>query len=174
MNNQDIEFSHPIFINDIGVKKQQIDLEATPEECEKLAKRFNLLGINRLKAKIKIKKNSKDSIVLEGMIGAEVIYQCVITLEEFCSEIRDDFKIIYDLAKKSKASLDKEEDISFDEVDYEFLDSNFIDLGEVCAEQLGLNLELYPSKEGAKFEYEIEKADEDNNPFTALKRNELK
>jgi uncharacterized metal-binding protein YceD (DUF177 family) len=92
-----------------------------------------------------------------------VVQVCVISLDEFESEVVERFVVRFVPEGTESDEIDPDEDV--DEIPYA---GGVIDLGEAAAEQLGLALDPYPRKPGATLPESA--AGEPGNPFASLAR----
>jgi hypothetical protein len=63
------EFSHSIKMDQLGSRPETIVLRAKPEERKALAKRFDLLSLDRLEASLNVRRDGADMLV-EGRMTA--------------------------------------------------------------------------------------------------------
>ena len=76
------EFPRPIATHDLPLGGRSFDIEATPDERAGLARRFEILAVNNLRADGVIRPEAGGRRVkLEGHLSAEVVQTCVVTLE---------------------------------------------------------------------------------------------
>ncbi|GBQ10867.1 YceD family protein [Swaminathania salitolerans] len=166
------EFVRTIRINRIGHEGIVETLEASRSECTALARRFGIPDIHAFGCRFRVTPESGDRFVLEGVLTAHVVLECVITGEPFEDVVNESF--VVRLVPAHRFSEETASDIdAVDEIPYEGRD---LDLGEVAAEQLALALPAYPRKPGAGLENAVdeapremqEEAGERPNPFSAL------
>ena len=155
-----MELSRPVVLDRIGAAGSEHVVEAGPEELEALAKRLMIPAVNRLACRIRLRREAGAIIEGTGHLEAEVVQVCVLTLDEFPQEVREDFKV--EFVPAGSESDDPDPD-SPDQIPYE---GGAIDLGEAAAEQLALALDPYPKKPGAA-EPEAE-TEEKPGPLAAL------
>ena len=146
------EFSRVVTVSRISPKGIEDEIEASPKEREELAKRFSLIGIDKLKAKISLTLKSyfnKQAVVADGSVNAAVRQQCVFSLEEITSLPEFSFSVIFvkgdEFTKKELSEID-----SFSPMDNEEIEVFYkgkIDIGELVAQQLFVHLEQHPRKE---------------------------
>lgn len=136
------EFSRPIALARIAAEGRHESLRASPAECAALAKRFGIPAVNRFAADLLLKREQAGGVAIDGRILAEVVQECVVTLEPVTQQI-DEAVHLRVLGPGEKASDDPE---SPDDVD---APGGVADLGESLAEQLALALDPYPRAPGA-------------------------
>lgn len=154
------ELHRPINPDRIGPSGLNITVDASPEECAALAERMHLPAIHSLHCEFRLTDEGRGHFAARGHLRARITQTCVITLEEFDTEIDEAFQIRFVPAGEETAVIDPEDD---DDLPYE---GNSIDLGEAAAEQLALTLDPYPRSPGAELPTEAQ--DDAPNPFAAL------
>jgi len=166
-----VEFSRIVDIEALADEELLQIIEATPGERAALARRFGLLALDGLRAKVRLRKERGPQIRVEGEFTAEVVQSCVVTLEPVRSRVADTFSISFAPA----ADLDQgtELDLSPWAEDLpEPLVGGAVDIGETVAQQLALALDPYPRAEGVTFaaaDYPALSPDRpENGPFAAL------
>src|SRR6185369_5945289 len=105
------EFSRPFAVDRLHDKPFNEPIEANEAEREALAKRLRLVAINRFEANITLHRVG-DVVEVSGKLKAEVVQNCVVTLEDFTSKIEDEIRSYYiEAAKASRHAPKTEEDI---------------------------------------------------------------
>lgn len=142
-------------------------LSSTPEERLKLAERFEIPEIKSLKVKGRIKGG--DIVKFSGEIKAQLIQKCVISMDLFASEMDVFFKEFFsengtDFMAEENFNLDMEDEDTVD-----LVKNGKLDIGEIIAQQFGLNLDPFPKKSGEYFDYIETDAADKPNPFAVLK-----
>lgn len=135
------EFSKKIFINQIQKKEFRITIEADKSERKALAERFSIPEILSLSCFYKLAYFHGGHIRAQGMLKSSIIQNCVVSLEDFPVDIEDGFELIF--IPLSQVSSELEE---LDDPDIIPYDNDYIDIGEVTAQQLALLLDPYPHK----------------------------
>ncbi|MBM3542670.1 MAG: DUF177 domain-containing protein [Alphaproteobacteria bacterium] len=141
------EFSRPLALRDLGPEGTTLRIEASAEECAALARRFGLAGIARLAAELWVEPMAgPGTLRLEGRLEAAVRQTCVVTLEPFDQAVAAHFERLYappgDEAPGAAGEGAGGEDV------VEPLAGDSLDLGEVVAEELALDLDPYPRAPG--------------------------
>lgn len=162
------EFSRIVRLNEIGDGTRERVIEADAQERAALARRFGLLALDRLEARLHIVPEGK-SWLLSGTLRADVAQACVATGEPVPATLDLPFAVRF---VRDLESGDTEEiELSEDDCDLMELDGERIDMGETVAQSLALNLDPYPRAPGA--EETLRKhgvlSEEDAGPFAALK-----
>ena len=146
------EFSRRVRVETLGEDEVVQRIEATAEERRALARRFELLSLDRLEATLRLQRSAGKPLVrVSGRFEAEVTQACVVTLEPVADHLEGSFSRCYSLAAGDAAEREILVDIGEKEQP-EPVPSGGVDLGEAVAEQLALNLDPYPRVEGARLE----------------------
>ncbi|MBI5121548.1 MAG: DUF177 domain-containing protein [Rhodospirillales bacterium] len=170
------EFSRLIAVMDIPPSGLTMEIEASPEERARLAQRFDLLALDRLRASLRLTQ-AKDLFLLEARFEASLSQACVVTLEPVPAEINVEFSRLYgddEALAKIRAVILPEIDIDAEAEDEpDPIEHGRIDAGEAVAEELALSLEPFPRKPGASLENSPWAAKEpgpENSPFAKLSK----
>ena len=142
------EFSVPVDIRALHDAPQQ--LAASTDECAALAIRFGLEAIQSLTADIAYHAEG-ETIIAKGALSADIMQQCVISLEPFACMIAQDFAISFCPAQAMQAILAEGEAAEEDSFEIEaddcdimpYTDGRF-DIGEAVAQTLALALNPFP------------------------------
>jgi uncharacterized metal-binding protein YceD (DUF177 family) len=143
------EFSRPLAVDSIGAQHQQRRIEADRAERERLARRFDLLALDRLEATLELSRHKDDLIQVKGRLVADAVQSCVITLAPVPAHVEADFETSFSPSAVESLELDFDplgEDLPEPITDGE------IDLGEAVAQQLAIALDPYPKAPGASLE----------------------
>ena len=150
------EFSRPIVPGSVGEQGRSMVIEATPEECTRLARRLGLVAIRSLSAELNLSPRENGRLIhLQGAFSADVRQTCVVTLESLDSTLEGTLDLLYDSTLEGPGEELESFDIDGDAVDEappEPLKDGHIDLGEAVAEQLALEIDPFPRKPGVSFE----------------------
>jgi uncharacterized metal-binding protein YceD (DUF177 family) len=166
------EFSRTLRVDSLGPSPRQLSIGADEAERAALAKRFSLVGIDRLSAEASIKRNGEE-VRADGSLSASVLQSCVATGVPVPAEVEEEFSLLF---RPHPQGLSDEEEIELSEgeLDVIFYDGAAVDIGEAVAETLSLSLEPYPRSpeaEAALREAGV-KSEEDqraeSSPFAAL------
>ena len=154
------EFSRLVALDRIGPHHADIEVEANAAELGLLAARLLVPAINRLRCQFHLRRAEGAVIQASGSLDAEVVQVCVVTLEPFEQEVRDEFAIQFIPGGTETDDPDPE---SVDEVPYA---GNALDLGEAATEQLALAMDPYPRRPGAALPSDL--LDNAEGPFVGL------
>jgi uncharacterized metal-binding protein YceD (DUF177 family) len=169
------EFSIVVAFDDIGEEPREFDLSAGDDERSGLAKRFGLVSIASLEAKLVLVWLKPNNVLsVKGRFSGQVTQSCVVTLDPVAADVGNKINVVFARDVAESADL-------VDPNDAEPLDGEMIDIGELVAEELSLSLDPYPRRHdvdpaaidlgpGARLMTEevAEKSVEKNNPFEVL------
>jgi len=161
-----VEFARPQRIDTIGGEPRTVEIDADAQERAALAKRFDLIGIERLTGRFTIRRDAA-GIVAEGRVAAAVTQACSITGDPLPATV--DEPVALRFVPQENAGQDEVElgDSDIDVIPY---DSGAIDLGEVAAETMALALDPFPR--GPNAEAALKEAgvlsEEQAGPFSVL------
>lgn len=167
------EFSRIVAVERINNTSAEYNIEANQQEKEALSVRFSLVAINSLKANFIISRaEERDGYLIKGTVFADVVQSCIVTLADVPARL--DF-LIEVIACKQRAIQNTTADhlLDLEEEDIEFIDENgCIDIGEIAAQYLSLNLDPYPRASGVPAARSNEPSDEPDtkNPFLVLQK----
>ena len=159
------EFSRVVSVVRLGDHEAAYPITASEAERAALARRLSLVALDRFAADVRLSR-VRGGVRLEAAIEADIVQDCVVTLEPFKSRIADEFTLVYQrrIAPPSEL-LDPDED------EAELLEGDEVDIGEAVAQQLSLALDPFPRAPGAGFP-EAEQAEAAENvrshPFAEL------
>jgi uncharacterized metal-binding protein YceD (DUF177 family) len=156
------EFSRP---HRLGSGRRHLELEASAEERDALARRFGILGIGELRAALDFAPEAGGVTRARGYLRAAVEQECVATGEPVPQQV--DAPLDLRILPEGTPPGDDDPD-SPDEIESA---GDVVDLGEVVAEQLALALDPYPRLPDAEVQLPndpLEEAEAKPNPFAAL------
>ena len=143
-----VELSRPLRVDTIGAAPRRIALAAEPHEREALARRFGLLGLDRLEASLDVHRAGAE-IVVAGRFAAEATQACVATGEPVASALDEPLALRFRPAREVPPGGDAEIELEAAELDVVDYEGGTIDLGEAVAESLALALDPYPRSPAA-------------------------
>lgn len=140
------EFSREIPLAEIEAAPAERHIEADDGERASLAARLGLDEIPALACDLKVRRLADQrTFEVDGVLDAEVVQRCVVTLEPFAAPVRDRFSLRFaPVAAVAELDLDVEDDAP------EPIEGDHLDLGEIAAQQLSLALDPHPRKPGAE------------------------
>lgn len=156
------EFSRPFQVDRVPALGSHERIAADEKECAALAKRLGLPRLYSLGGLLKAVPWRGGGLKITGTLKAEVDQVSVISLETFTSTLEYTIER-YFLSPRVGNSTTEE--------DVDNIEHGIVDLGEILAETMALELDPYPRKEGEVFD-DIEEQPEPAkiSPFTALSK----
>lgn len=182
------EWHYPVYADEIaGGKAVKLSIEPTEQERIALNNRLGLYALKDLKADLRLQRNPGNMVIhIMGKIMADIVQQCIVTLEPVAEHIEEEFEswfadqtqaVSFNKAKRDRLSIkEKGEQPMMEEYDDpEAIVDGKIDLGELVTQHLSLSLNPYPRAQGVWYEKgddELRLNDTESqgkNPFAALK-----
>lgn len=161
---QTTEFSRVAELNSVRERRRYTaQIEATEAERIALAKRYDVLSVNRLVADITIKPQGSDLFQVAYKIDAEVVQACGVSLVPVTQTIQEADEEL--LTTDAEALTPLDEATAWDNVPTELIAGDRIDYGEIVAQVIALAIDPFPRAEGAG---EIAHIEHETNPFAAL------
>ena len=159
------EFSRPGSVARLGSEPFRQEIEATADERERLAERFNLVNLGRLTAAVALHRQSGGLIRLEATFDADFAQICVVTLDPVPGNVARHFTLLFGPSEDEQGEID----LDPDEPVFEPLTGGAIDIGEAVAQELSLALPEFPRQPDAVIE-PVATAEPVGGPFGELAR----
>ena len=155
------EFPRPVEISRLPPGDSLFEIAAAPTERAALARRFGLLALDRLEARVALVPLAGGLLRLTAALSADVQQECVVTLAPVANRVEERFSLVY-------GARDHEDEVVLDgEAELvEPLAGDTLDLGEAVAQQLSLALDTYPRAAGVEAALPVESAKV--SPFAVL------
>ena len=156
------EFSRPLQVDRVPALGSHERIAADEKECAALAKRLGLPKLYSLGGLLKAVPWRGGGLKITGTLKAEVDQVSVISLETFTSTLEYPIERYFLLPRAGTPTPEEDVDI---------IDHGVVDLGEILAETLALELDPYPRKAGEVFnDIEEQPEPEKISPFTGLSK----
>ncbi len=133
-----IEFSRPIDVTRLGAGETVYNITANETERAALAKRFDLVSLEKLAARVTLRRLAGGLVRLTASLSADLVQTDVVTLDPVPARVDDDFSLLFGGDADDAAALDPEAEL------VEPLFDGHIDIGEAVAQQLSLVMDPYP------------------------------
>jgi len=140
------ELHRPVSIAEIGPSGLDSMVEASPAECAALARRMGVPAVLSFSCRFHLTRDIGSAVAAQGRLAALVERTCVVSLDDFETEVEEDFRVRFVPAGTETDDPDPDPEAE-DEIPFA---GAVIDLGEAAAEQLALALDPYPRKPGAE------------------------
>lgn len=170
-------FSHPVKVGTLSASLTTLRLEADAAALAALARQWNVTEVRSLKAELQIARWKKDGVRVKGRVMADLVQECVVTLEPVESHLDEPVEATFvpDGSKLARALTAETAEMVLDPDGPDAPDifvGDTIDIGQTVAEHAAMAIDPYPKKPGAAFPGHIESTEKDDkrpNPFAALK-----
>ena len=162
------EFSRTVRVDQIARHAQGVTIAADAAEREALARRFNLLALDRLEADYGLTEEG-GAIVARGRVRADLAQPCVATGVPVPERVDTDFLLRF-VPEGASEGEGEELEIDSEDCDVIGFDGQMIDMGEAVAETVALAMTPYPRSPQAD-DYLREAgvlSEEQASPFAAL------
>jgi hypothetical protein len=156
------EFSRPLQVDRVPALGSHERIAADEKERVALAKRLGLPKLHSLGGLLKAVPWRGGGLKITGTLRAEVDQVSIISLETFTSTLEYAIERYFLSSRAGNPTAEEDVDI---------IEHGIVDLGEILAETMALELDPYPRKEGEVFN-DIEEAPEPAkiSPFTSLSK----
>ena len=166
------EFSRPLPVDQMGGHELVREIEATAAERAALAERLDLIALDSLTARLRLRRLAGGLIRVDGSFDAEVAQACVVTLAPVASRCAEAFTMLFGEGAEPEAVHEIEIDGEAEDEPEPVIDGR-IDLGEAIVQQLAVSLDPYPRAPGAQVPEALAGGaeaggDSAENPFAAL------
>ena len=174
---ENVPFSFPIKVGHVASNAVTITIEADEKERERLVNLWNVVGVDKLTADVRLSRWKRDGIRVAGTFKGELKQICVASLQPISTVIEDEF-VAHFVPETSK--LARRDDIQNGEIiiDVDGPDipdtftANTIDIGEVVAEYAALVIDPYPRDPEVQIDEKFQVSDVEDDkapsPFAAL------
>jgi hypothetical protein len=151
MSESAAEFTRTVPVGQIGPQEQEHRIEASEAERRSLARRFGLVELRFLAARVTLRRPTQGGLIrLEADFDAAVVQSCVVTLEPVESRISDRIVLFFGREAAAAKADPGEIEVSIEADDPpEPIVNGEIDMGEAVAQGLALAIDPYPRKPGA-------------------------
>ncbi|WP_170001794.1 YceD family protein [Pseudopontixanthobacter vadosimaris] len=166
MNDVTNEFSRPVRTRQLPEATQA--LEAAPGERAALARRFDIVAVNSLRADIALDHDG-DAITATGTLKADVVQSCAVSGEDLPVRIAEPLSFRFLPARLHDA--EEEVELEASELDEIFYEGESFDLGEAIAQSLALAIDPFacgPDADRVRQEKGLAADDQPSGPFAAL------
>lgn len=142
------EFSRTVRVDTLSAAPRQLSIGADESERAALARRFGLVGIERMTAEASLTRSGEE-VRAHGILSAAVVQSCVASHVPVPAEVEEEFSVVF---RPHPAGVSDEEEIELSEgeLDVIFYDGAAVDIGEAVAETLSLSLDPYPRSKEAE------------------------
>ncbi len=167
------EFSRPVALDSLVPDRERVDnFTASDAECAALAKRFDIRSLSDFKGRLTALRVAEGKFIkISGAFEAEVVQACVVSLQDVPAHIQGEFETYF---TEDGKEFDPYDDLGleFEEEEdlHQVYNHGVLDLGELAAQYLSLELEPYPRAPGVSLAAQMAEAGAPGspNPFQVL------
>lgn len=167
---------HVIFnIEKLGALPSIVKTKADAATCEALAEYLGVDTVANFQAELAVRRWRKHGAMIEGTVSADIVQQCVVTLEPVNSQVNETVFARFLPASMLQPEKSMDEGIVIDplaEDPPEPFDGREINLGALLLEHLALGIDPYPRAPGAaipeSFTQAAAEPEKRPNPFQVL------
>jgi uncharacterized metal-binding protein YceD (DUF177 family) len=161
------EFSRPVALARVGPEPFRREIAADEAERQALARRFDLIALDRLSATVELIRRGNERILLHAAFDAAFVQRCVVTLDPVAGAVSEQFTLLY-----GPPEAEAEAGGNVDEPAFEPLVGGAIDIGEAVAQEFALALPPFPRCADADADEAAPSTGPaaDGGPFAALAR----
>jgi len=164
------EFARPQRIDTIGEASRSVTIDADAAERTALARRFGLIGIERLDGRFELRREGS-AIMARGRVTAAVTQACIATGDPLPATV-DETVVLRFVPDDQLDAAQGDEEVELSEQDCDIIgyEGGAIDLGEAAAETMMLALDPYPRGPNAEAALRAAgvKSESEAGPFGAL------
>lgn len=160
------EFSRPERLDAIGAGERGVQIAADADERVALARRFDLIAVDRLEADLTLRREAA-GIAVRGRVTAAVTQACSVTGVPLTAAIDEPVALLFVESVEGQGEVE----LDAGALDTVEIEGGGIDLGEVAAETLALSLDPFPRSPDAADALKAAGviSEEEAGPFGALK-----
>ena len=162
-------FSRPFDVSRLGDGNTlHQHVEATPDECDRLARFLETVAVRRLQADVVLTRRGRQ-IRGEFHVRSDIVQTCVVTLDDLDTALDEEFSLVFDPDVRPSGEFDEPLSVTDDDPPEPLVDE-MVDAGVAVGEMMALALDPWPRKPGAEVDSDFV-ADQSlhTSPFAALK-----
>lgn len=164
-------FDWRIPLRDIGDNGLTGSHSATMAECQELARVTDIVSCDRLVVDYKIQPLRSGIYRLTGLLKADIVQRCVVTLEPLPEQIDEALNTELRPADMlPEGEQDVEEMSILETPDFAPIEDDVIDLGLIVLEHFSTSINPYPRAPGAELDSKTASAGAAGNPFSVLEK----
>ncbi|HWD60003.1 MAG TPA: DUF177 domain-containing protein [Stellaceae bacterium] len=159
------EFARRVPLSRLGTEPFRQHVAAEAGERAALARRFGLIGLDRLEAEVELVRERAGTILLSAAFAADFAQECIVTLDPVAGSVSESFRLRYGPPEAEETAPSGDDDPAF-----EPLTAEAIDIGEAVAQEFSLALPPFPRSSDAIIESADEANAPEDGPFAALEQ----
>jgi hypothetical protein len=165
-------FEHDFNLGDLGRGGAEVRVEARGDDLARIAAWAGVRGVESFGATVELRKHSATRFALDALLEADVVQDCVVTLDpvhgHVSRPVHRELHLAEMVRRKPHESIPRGAGAGDDEVPEE-IDSLVYDLAAPLLEELVLALDPYPRAPGVEFAAPAAVEALPESPFAVLK-----
>jgi uncharacterized metal-binding protein YceD (DUF177 family) len=165
----DLELSRRLRLDRVPPAGVSLTIEASESERGALARRFKVVAVPELVADVTLHAEEGGRWLVDGRLRALVVQACGITLDPVEQRIDENFNLRF---SSEAEEVDRETgELILGAEAAEPLEGDWLDLGDIVADELGLAIDPFPRKPGVRLSDVLPSnstASTDEGPFASL------
>ncbi len=149
------ELTYPLHWTDVPNNGVQKKISASQVECKELAKTLDVVSISQVNAQFEITRWRRTGLKITADIRAEVVQDCVVSLENICSRLHEQAEWFFLPQIRSTKNTDMETVLQIDPLGGDPADplvDGKVDLGQLLTEHLCLMIDPFKRSDSVDFE----------------------
>lgn len=149
----------------------QVLVKASGDDLTRLAQWAELTGVDRFEGRVSLRKISPTRFGYDAVLTADIVQDCVVTLEPVRSHIDRSFtrELHYTPRRHAEPEMALTLAAGDDEVPEEIASTRY-DLAGPLLEEFSLSIDPYPRAAGVAFDVPADEVAKPESPFAVLKR----
>lgn len=175
MTEKQTRLGQPIDVQEIRDQgRMVVEIDANEQEKAELAKRCDILAVDRLTVKLTLQSSKGSELVkIQGKLDAAIQQACSVTLAPVAEVIQESFSEVHTTSEEALAA--PEETDGNEDQPIELIENDRLDIQELVAQWLVLSMDPFPRCEDVPpFEHIELKGTEDgvktHTPFSVLEK----
>lgn len=172
------DFSFTLAVEDIQAEPKVYSLKALNRQLVDITERFKLVALSSFCAEVSVNSDAKaKAIWIRGVITADLIQQCVVTLGDVPEQIEENFELMLVSPEMAEKLDENEVYLDAEAPDYDAFEGSVLPIGEIVAQTLSVLMDPYPKQQGAEIKVPNgqgvsvnENLEEKPNPFSVLSK----
>ncbi len=162
-------FSRPFDVSRLGDGNTRHEhVEATPRECDDLARFLGTVALRRLQAEVALTRHGRQ-VWAEIHVRADIIQTCVVTLDNLDTALDEEFSLVFDPDVRPSGEFDEPLSLTDDDPPEPLVDET-VDAGVAVGEMVALALDPWPRRPGAEIDGDFVAVESVRaSPFAVLK-----
>ena len=167
-----LAFDYPFKVRKLAKKGQHIRFSADQETRERIARDYDLIGVDSFDVDCKVTPWKSDGVEVTGTLKADVVQPCAVSAEPLAQTIREEIEFIFlpEGSKLLRPPRFEEQEMILDPMGDDVPDTfigDSLDLAGPWLETFALGIDLFARIDGAAFSAENLDSERES-PFAAL------